>query len=268
MTKKEQIDKYGWMVIKNVFSNEEIETFREYAEKDKDHKGDLLSAKFLSKIITDKRIIDIYKESTGHNSLIYFGDSTLSYNTSLSGFHKDSRDRDNKESLEFKDKDYSLLRLGIYLQDHSKHSKGLCLRTESHLQQSIEKGKIINVKSEVGDVIIWKLTTTHSPNADIISLFPNHSFHPGITKRLPNFLKKKSISPRLALFMGFGVEDKYTKDYIEYLKTRAYAISRWENSNYNPEDIETLKRMNVKVLTDFNLSEVNQAELNTNFKQV
>jgi len=268
MTKKEEIDKHGYMIIKNVFSEEEINTFRDYAEKDKDHKGDLLSAKFLSKVITDERIINICKESAGHENLIYFGDSTLSYNTSLSGFHKDSKDRDKKDSVEFKDKNYSLLRLGVYLQDHSKHSKGLCLRADSHLHQSLDKGKIINVKSEVGDVIIWKLTTTHSPNADIISLFPNYAFHPSLTKRLPNFLKKKSISPRLALFMGFGVEDHYTEDYIEYLKTRTYAIQRWKDSNYNQEDITALEKKNVKVITDFDIEAINIADLNTGFKQV
>lgn len=268
MTKKEQINKHGYMLIKNVFTADEINTFRTFAEKDKDHKGDILSAQHLSKIITDKRIIDIYKEATGSENLVYFGDSTLSYNTSLSGFHKDSKDRDKIDSTEFKDKNYSLLRLGIYLQDHSKHSKGLCLRSDSHLHQSIEKGKIINVKSEVGDVIIWKLTTTHSPNADIISLFPNHAFHPGLTKRLPGFLKKKSISPRLAVFMGFGVEDHYTEDYIAYLKTRKYAIERWNISNYTEENIGNLENQNVRVLTDFNIDDIDIDTLNTKYNQV
>ena len=268
MTKREQIDEHGWMVIKNVFTKAEIDVFRDYAEKDKRHIGDLLSAKFLSKIILDERIINIYKECIGIDKLIYFGDSTLSYNTKLSGFHKDSKDRDKKESAEFSDKNYSLLRLGIYLQDHSKHSKGLCLRSDSHLHQSIHKGKIINVKSEVGDVIVWKLTTTHSPNADIISLFPNYSFHPGLTKRLPSFLKRKSIEPRLALFMGFGIEDQYTRDYIEYLKTREYAITRWKNSIYSEEVIASMEKKNVKVVTDFNIGEIDQEKLNTKFKQV
>lgn len=268
MTKKEQIDKHGWLIIKNVFTKEEIDIFRGYAEKDKDHTGDLLSAKLLSKIITDERIINICKESVGNDNLVYFGDSTMSYNTKLSGFHKDSKDRFNKDSAEFTDKDYSLLRLGIYLQDHSNHSKGLCLRSDSHLHQSIEIGKIINVKSEVGDVIIWKLTTTHSPNAEIISLFPNYSFHPGITKRLPNFLKKKSISPRLALFMGFGVEDHYTEDYIEYLKTREYAITRWKNSNYSDEAVLAMEKNNVKVIQEFNIDNIDQEKLNVGFKQV
>ena len=268
MKKKDQINKQGWMVIKNVFSKAEIDLFRDYAEKDKRHKGDLLSSEFLSKVILDERIINIFKECTGIDKLIYFGDSTLSYNSQLCGFHKDSKDRDKKDSVEFKDINYSLLRLGIYLQDHSEHSKGLCLRSDSHLHQSVHKGKIINVKSEVGDLIVWKLTTTHSPNADIVSLLPNYSFHPQLTKLLPNFLKKKSIEPRLALFMGFGVEDHYAEDYIEYLKTRDYAVTRWKNSNYNEEVIASMEKKNVKVITDFSIDEIDQEKLNTSFKQV
>lgn len=268
MTKKEQIDKHGWVLVKNVFSPDEINKFREFAEQDKNHKGDLLSANQLSKLISDKRIIDIFKECTGSDKLVYFGDSTLSYNTSLSGFHKDSKDRDNVDSIEFKDPEYSLLRLGVYLQDHSKHSKGLCLRSDSHLYHSIEKGKIINVKSEVGDVIVWKLTTTHSPNAEIISLFPNHAFHPGLTKRLPDFLKKKSISPRLAVFMGFGVDDQYTRDYVDYLKTREYAIARWRESDYVEDAVRSMESQNVEVITDFDIDHVDEKSLNKNYKQV
>ena len=268
MAKKEQIDEHGWVIIKNVFTKEEINIFRDFAEKDKSHVGDLLSAEFLSKIILDDRIINIFKECTGNDKLVYFGDSTLSYNSHLCGFHKDSKDRHNKDSVEFKDKNYSLLRLGVYLQDHSEHSKGLCLRSDSHLHQSVHKGKIVNVKSEVGDVIVWKLTTTHSPNADIVSLFPNYSFHPKLTKLLPSFLKKKSMDPRLALFMGFGVEDQYTKDYIEYLKTRQYAITRWENSSYNEEDIAIMAQKNVKVISDFRLDEIDPEKVSVSYKQV
>ncbi|MGB3608037.1 MAG: hypothetical protein WA775_15550 [Psychroserpens sp.] len=268
MTNKEQINKHGWVIIKNVFTPSEINTFREYAEKDKAHVGDLLSAEFLSKIILDDRIVSIFKECTGEDRLVYFGDSTLSYNSGLCGFHKDSKDRHNKDSVEFKDKNYSLLRLGVYLQDHSEHSKGLCLRSDSHLHQSVSKGKIINVKSEIGDVIVWKLTTTHSPNADIVSLFPNHGFHPQLTKFLPSFMKKKSIDPRLAVFMGFGVDDQYTKDYIDYLKTRQYAITRWEQSIYTKAQIAEMERQNVKVISDFGLDDIDQEKVSVSYKQV
>lgn len=256
------------MLFKKVFTAKEIDTFRAYAEKDKSHTGDLLSSPLLSKVILDERIINIYKSCTGSDSLVYFGDSSLSYNVGLTGFHKDSKDRFKVDSEEFKDNNYSLLRLGIYLQDHSKHSKGLCLRDASHQHQSIHKGKIVNVKSEVGDVIIWKLTTTHSPNADIISFLPNYSFNPKYTKRLPDFIKLPAITPRLALFMCFGIDDHYTKAYIEYLKTRAYAINRWKDSNYSDETIRIMENNKVQIIEDLNLENITQDSLNVNYKQL
>ena len=43
MTKKEHLDKFGWILIKNVFDEKEIKNFREYADKDKDHKDPKIS---------------------------------------------------------------------------------------------------------------------------------------------------------------------------------------------------------------------------------
>lgn len=249
MSLNKTINANGWVLIKNVFNNEEISKFRELALKDADHEGDLLSSQYLSPVITDKRLLDLIKECLKAESIYYFGDSSLSISRPGSGFHKDSSDRENVNSPDFKDPEYSLLRLGIYLQDHATHSKGLCLRDKSHFFPNATQGKIINVKSEVGDVIIWKLTTTHSANADIISLFPNSAFNPKITKMIPNLLKLKSIEPRIALFACFGKDDDYAQTYIDYLKTRSYALERWEKSAYTDAIILKMKNNNVKVDT-------------------
>lgn len=261
MNKKEEIDQNGWILVKNVFNTDEINKFREDIQQEKDHTGDLLSSKLLSKIVSDKRIIDTIKECLGSDEIYYYGDSSFSINVVGNGFHKDSRDRGEKNSQEFKDKDYSLLRLGIYLQDHTKHSKGLCLRTASHLSPNLKEGKIENVKSEIGDLVIWKLTTTHSANADVISMIPTISLHPRIARLFPSFMKQKFINPRMAVFMSFGKVDNYASDYIEYLKTRKYAIDRWLSSNYDKEAINEMEKNNVKVYTGFNINEIEQDKI-------
>jgi len=269
MNKIEQIDKYGYILIKNVFSLDEIDNLRDIALNEKNHHGDLLSSKTLSKVLMDKRVLDIFKECLGSDTLYYFGDSSISINREgKGGFHKDSKDRDKKDSKEFKDVNYSLLRMGIYLQDYSKYSKGLCLRSESHLYQSIGKGKIINIKSEIGDVLIWKLTTTHSANAGVISLFPNYSFHPNVAKLFPDFLKQKSYNPRTAIFMCFGLEDNYAVDYREYLKTRQYAIDRWKESRYDEEDISYLNKLGVTVYNGFDINEIDKEKVSVSYKQI
>lgn len=269
MTKKEEIDRNGWILVKNVFSTKEINILREEVLAEKNHLGDLLSSKLLSKTLIDQRLINIFKECLGSNSLYYFGDSSFSINREgKGGFHKDSKDRDKKDSKEFTDINYSLLRMGVYLQDHSISSKGLCLRTGSHLQQSTGKGKIVNVKSEIGDVVVWKLTTTHSANAGVVSLFPNFSFHPRVARLFPDFLKQKATNPRIAIFSCFGLKDDYANAYRDYLKTRQYAIERWAASNYSEEVIYELNKRNVEVYTDFNLKEIDMKQVNEKYKQI
>lgn len=268
MTRKEEIDKKGYIIIKNVFSPEEIAEIRDNVINEKDHKGDLLSSKLLSKVITDSRILTIFKECLGQDEIFYFGDSSFSFNAGGTKFHKDSKDREKKDSQEFKDKNYSLLRLGIYLQDHSQHSKGLSLRADSHLEHSVKKGKIINFKSEIGDIVIWKLTTTHAGNTEIVSFLPNVAFNPNVAKRFPEFIKLKSIEPRIAIFMCFGLEDDYSKAYIEYLKTRKYAIERWQISTYSDEAIKAMTDKNVKLYDSFDINDIDLSTVSKRYKQV
>ena len=110
MNKHEIINTKGWIIVKKFFKPEEIDHFKKWVALDKNHKGDLLSSPNLSKILTEPRILDLMKECLGSNELYYFGDSSFSINTKGYGFHKDSKDRKNPESIEFKDENYSLLR--------------------------------------------------------------------------------------------------------------------------------------------------------------
>jgi hypothetical protein len=269
MTKKEQIDKDGYILIKNVFSTEEVDLLRSKVMHEADHHGDLLSSEKLASVIMDERLLNIFKECLDSKKLYYLTDSSLSINRAgKGGFHKDSTNRHKKDSKEFTDINYSLLRMGIYLQDHANSSRGLCLREKSHLHQSCNIGKIINVKSEIGDVVIWKLTTTHSANAQVISMFPSTSFHPLIARFVPDFLKQEATSPRLALFMCFGLKDDYSEEYCDYLKTRQYAVDRWIQSNYSKDVISKINTLGVEVYNDFNIEEIDKEKINILYKQL
>jgi hypothetical protein len=269
MTKKEQIDKDGYILIKNVFTSEEVDIMRANAVAEEGLQGDLLSSDKLASVMMDERVLNIFKECLGSEKLYYFSDSNLSLNRpGKGGFHKDSTNRDKKDTEEFTDINYSLLRMGIYLQDHANSSRGLCLREGSHLHQSCSVGKILNVKSEIGDVVIWKLTTTHSANAQVISMFPNTSFHPLIARFVPDFLKQEAANPRAVLFMCFGLKDDYAIEYREYLKTRQYAVDRWEHSNYSEETVAKMNALGVEIYDGFNIDEIDKNKVNELYKQV
>ena len=249
MTKHDTLNEYGWLIAKGVFSEEEIKEIREItlSEKNKSHKGDLLSNPNLFHVISDARILDLARECLSNDEILYFGDSTYTIDTVGNGFHKDCRRRDDPTNPDYSDKDYSLIRMGIYLQDHSQHSGGLCLRSKSHTTHSLNKGKIINVRSNVGDVIVWKLTTSHAANATVISLFPDIGFHPVIARRaFPNFMKQKKIKPRSALFMAFGLNDRHFQPYMDFIEG-TYAKKLWDNSNYSTEQMAAMTTKNVIV---------------------
>lgn len=269
MTKKELIDRDGYILIKNVFTPEEVDLLRQKGVEDQDHQGDLLSSDKLHSVMMDERILNIFKECLDSDKLYYFADSNLSVDRpGKGGFHKDSTNRHKKDSREFTDVNYSLLRAGIYLQDHANSSRGLCLRSGSHLHQSCGVGKIINVKSEIGDVVIWKLSTTHSANAQVISMFPNTSFHPLIARFVPDFLKQEAASPRVVLFMCFGLKDDYADEYREYLKTRQYAVDRWVKSELSQERIAKMNALGVEIYEDFNIDDIDKDKVNVLYKQL
>ncbi|NQY05580.1 MAG: hypothetical protein HRT68_05075 [Flavobacteriaceae bacterium] len=271
MTRKEQLDTNGWIHIKNVFTKEEVATIRENAINTTSHKGDVLSNPKLKSVLINDKVMTILKEALGTDSLIYFGDSTALVGNNDSGFHKDSRDRKKPESNEWHDTHYSLVRIGVYTQDHSNHSGGLVIRDKSHLNQSTKIGEIINVKSEVGDLLVWKLTTSHSGNARVPKWNPKKAYDPKFSKKIPGFLIQKAIEPRAAIFATFGKEDEYSDLYIEYLKSRTYAVQNWLDTDYNENQVEDFSKMNVKVV-EFDKSELqqlmNSGNLNDGFKQL
>ena len=174
---RETLKTKGWVLIKNVFNRTEIEQFRKDAitYRKSDQTGDLLSDKSLNKIITDDRILNI-ASGLLQDTPVYFGDSTATVhsidNRISHGFHKDSADKNDGNAPDFKT-EYSILRVGIYLQDHSKHSQGLIVRDGSHKVANTTTGTSVNVPSEPGDVIVWYLTTTHSGNAKRLKHFKN-----------------------------------------------------------------------------------------------
>lgn len=269
MNLNQKINQNGWSLCKQVFEPAEVESIRAFALKTKNHSGDILSNPHLNKVLIDKRVVSLAKEALASETVQYFGDSTVSIDSKQNGFHKDSRDRYKKESAEWHDPHYSLIRIGIYLQDHSQHSGGLCLRDNSHLTQSLHNGKILNVKSEVGDVIIWKLTTTHSGNADVLKHFPSVALHPRIARRIPNLFLQQKVRPRIALFATYGLDDEYLAKYIDYLKTRSYMVNMWKSSIHSPILVREAKEIGVNVWNVKEILEsVNEEETNVGFKQL
>jgi len=246
---KKDFDLHGWVLIKGLFSKDEIEKLRSEALKSTEEIGknliDLLSDKRVNYILTDDRIISITKALLGTDNPVYFGDSSISIGNLGQGFHKDNPDRHKPTGPDWNTDDYPCIRMAIYCQDHVKHSGSLALRDKSHKYSNPKKGRPFFVPSEPGDLVVWTLRTTHSGNSLRLKLFPEYVISPLIYKYLPKFIFKAEEKLRVAILMTFGKKAPLFHRNLDYLKTRTYMIESWRNSITPHENIQKLKSKNV-----------------------
>jgi hypothetical protein len=220
--------KNGYLVVKGVFSQEEVAAFREAAIQTQDHPGDLLSNTRLSQVVCDDRVIDIVREVLGGRP-VYFGDSSCLLGSGDPGYHKDNSDRSDPNAPDWRS-DYTIIRIGIYLQDHFNHSGGLNVRSGSHNIPSVSGGRNRYLRTHPGDLVLWNLRTTHSGNGSLLKFGRSISISPGITAILPKVFFLPFAEKRIALFITYGLDDRHLDRYIRFLKTRTYMIQTWANS--------------------------------------
>lgn len=258
---REPLREHGWVLLKNVFSPEEVEQLRSGAYqsvKEGHYAGDILSNPLLEHVIYHPKIVEVLWDVMGEEP-VYFGDSVISIASVEGriqhGLHKDNVDRLNADGRDW-NSEYSIVRMGIYLEDHKNHSEGLIVREASHKFVDTSSGKLITVPSEPGDVVMWYLTTTHCggakrprfPKNYTLLLDRNHRFRSSLYYRLPSWLTRPGQKDRVAFFLAYGRNDEHLPHYLEYLKNRKYAVRRWQKSAYSPELMGRIAQRPIKVL--------------------
>jgi hypothetical protein len=239
-------DEHGWIHIKNVFAKSEIEDLRKAgkATRSEKHQGDLLSFPETSSLVYDERLVFIAKLLLDTEKPVYCGDSNcvVGYVAS-SWFHKDNTDRFNQSAPDWQSP-YTLLRMGIYLQDHVTHSEGLAIRDKSHHTIKTGVGKPFYVLSEPGDLVVWNMRTSHAGNNMRLSFAPNTYFPNRLVRFVPKFFFLRADRERIAYFIGYAKsEDNHLKRFIEGLKRRKYAIDMWKHSQYDKSQLENAEKV-------------------------
>lgn len=269
----------GYLVLKNAFSKDDIKQLRIKAILDRENgeaQFDLLnkSDEIFNKLVTDSIIVDAATKILGEKP-VYFGDSSITYGSFHRGWHKDNRfpDRFKHNYSDWKGR-YTMLRFGIYLQDHSYYSGGLGIRAKSHnpsklvnligklkipllgslrneriktrlqIIASLLYGKAKMLNSEPGDLLIWAQTTTHSGNALRLKMLPNLKLPTWLENRLPDFLVRPYQDDRIAIFLAYGCQDEHLRRGLDFLKSRDYMVNKWEiYKNKTHPSTEKLKIM-------------------------
>jgi Phytanoyl-CoA dioxygenase (PhyH) len=264
---KQQFDTDGYSLVKNAFTEKEIEQMRtlvyEQYEIDtkkglsftlphlktnaKYAKGDLLSKEKLFHILLNDRIINLARTVLGNNDVVYFGDSSYQIGTGLRGFHRDCIDRTDLDAPDWKST-YTLIRIGIYLQNHKDYSGGLKVKQGSHINAD---GKAVFVDTEVGDVVTWSLKTIHSGNAVRLKWLPTTSIDKG-EGRIPSILKKDEPKERISLFMTFGLRGFHLDRYInEYELKREDTVAHLKASVYSDAALQLANSKGVEIIKLF-----------------
>lgn len=243
---QKDIDKFesdGYLVVKNVIPVKQIQALRDafeiLREKSKNAGnvnydpnypeasfilGDLTSFSELKPfnfLVFNKNIVEIVKSLIG-TDIVYFGESNTQSGTAIRGNHKDSRisDREDGSGMDWQG-NYPLVRVAIYLNDSDIYSGGVKIMPGSHkIPTSRYRGGGVNVDSKAGDLVIWKLTTTHSGNAKRLKIFKNLSLHPRIEDFIPSIFECHNPIERRAMFLVYGATGDHLDRYIKYFGDR------------------------------------------------
>jgi hypothetical protein len=231
----------GYLLIRDVFSEVEIEELRKrILELVPYGCGEILSKPFLGKVLLDDRLLNIAQKILGGKP-VYFGDSCCVIGNDSFGWHKDNADRKDANAPDWQSK-YTLIRFGLYLQDHSKHSGGLNVKARSHNSVSGEECRTVYLATRLGDLVVWNLRTTHSGNGLLLKFLRSLHLDPGRAAFLPRSFMAKEERERVAIFFTLGLDDHHLQRYIAYLKTREYMVEIWKATKFDTNDVQKAVR--------------------------
>mgnify|MGYP001611823403 CR=1 FL=1 len=276
---QKELDKFhkdGFILIKNLFSKEETGKLRSHIDGLKESEsgsekngsflfvGDAVS-KNLGNLVFDERIMNISKQILGPR-LVYFGESTIQTGIRAGrGFHRDNADRENQKDPDWQINNFPIIKMGIYLADHKKFSGGLKVRKGSHSiddfivdpnnpsikNQEEGRGKIYNIPSQAGDLILWSMRLAHSANFIRFKLLRNICLPPKIEnkvdKYLPQFLQSKLPTERKTFWLTLGAPSPELDRYIKYYIERGDYVEHWKRCVDNDELLKLASTNNVEI---------------------
>ena len=231
----------GYALVPGVYTADEVAGFRRGVRASNGPRTDLLANPRLRSALTDGRLVDIARRLLDTDTVLYTGDSSYTVGRHQIGWHKDNADRLDPYAPDWRSR-YTILRFGIYLQDHRHHTGGLNLRVASHQRVSHRVGRCRYVRSELGDVVVWSLRTTHSGNGMLLRV-PWIVPPPRWQRRVPAaIVAADPPDGRMALFAALGVDDAHHWRYVDYLKTRTYMVDIWRNTDYDDDALAEARR--------------------------
>lgn len=259
----------GYLVVRSVFSADEVTAMRTAVVTEGERAratgrvlksstgevvpvGDIAGVEGLEALLFDERVVRIARTVLGTRNVVYFGDSGVMIGGALRGFHKDNTCRDNPSHPDWQSP-YAIVRMGVYLQDHIRHSGGLKVRVGSHLHPDVTTGRIVSVPTAPGDVVVWNLRTTHSGHAARVRGLPRFGIQPRFEARLPRALLLPEPCTRLAIFATYASPGAHLDNYVAKHADQVnapdnYLYLSWLHSDGSARVQERAERAGVSLL--------------------
>ena len=207
MNYKQLIDTQGYFILKNIFSEKEINDFKsdilEYTKSNKTIKNasgitipDFIKKSSLvrvSKIKENQKINTVLHEIFGENYR-FCEHNDIGINR-IVGWHKDKLNGlyAKYETVdiwsEHKGEKHEIVKVLTYLEDHTNDDDGLKIVPSSHIKRKINSNGFIQLRPSLGDVIIFDQRITHR----------------GMTRQVKN--------PRILVSFGFGKNNIFTDNF-------------------------------------------------------
>jgi hypothetical protein len=247
----------GYVLVKGLLSADEVEELRADVDEVMEGKardghvltatglagtltvalGDLLSDPVLRRVMLDERLLGRIRQVLGGDP-VYFGDSSVRRGTSGTSWswHRDNVDHEEMVGPDWRDP-YPIVRCGIYLQDHSRHSGGLGVRPYSHrLPGEQREDHAVYVPTEPGDLVIWNLRILHTGEVLRYRPFTSKVVPPrfmGPLNRLGLLVPEER--ERKALFMSFGRPSDHLDRFVDYLSRQDWTTRSWAAAQLDDE---------------------------------
>jgi ectoine hydroxylase-related dioxygenase (phytanoyl-CoA dioxygenase family) len=197
----------GFMILENVFEEKEINLFKKeiknYVKNNKTIKNaggitipDFIKNKefgLLSEVRNNSKINNMLKEIFGENYR-FCGHNDIGINR-IVGWHKDKLNNkyakyETVNIWEEKDGEkHEIVKVLLYLQDHSNNNDGLKIVPKSHLVNNLNSSGFVQLKPKLGDVVIFDQRITHR----------------GMEKQVP--------MERILVSFGFGKNNIFTDNF-------------------------------------------------------
>lgn len=258
-----KFDHDGFLKLPQLFEPKEFEILREKVfesikkrERGETETVDALADPLIEKYVYDGRILDVARQILGRDDITYFGDAGYAAfghdydKETATGWHRDNTDRSRMDKPDW-DSRYTLIRFGLYLQDHHRTSGGIMFRKQSH--NKITRGLKAHLYSRylnnrMGDVGVWSMRTLHSGAGLCFKLMPSIAISHALKPHIPDFLVADMTSQkRTALWLTYGVRDGHLIRHCDYLMTRSERLKMWKNSYYSDETLAACKQAGLHV---------------------